>query len=217
MPIPLKSEFLGPIEIRTKQRSNLKVGFVGSTRAEKGFTEIWKIYEQLGKKIRDDHKIHCSFVIQINEVFDVELLGHVERFKRESVNPKNNFTSVEIIEGPLATDEYVSLLKSLDVVLLPYTSSKYSKSSSGVVPEALAMGLPFICLNGLWPAKQLDVAKKSGYDVGVVANSLDDFAECIIQISENYEDYADSCFAYSEHIKSLHNADRLIEEIWSKF
>jgi hypothetical protein len=57
---------------------------------------------------------------------------------------------LRLIEHPLPTDAYWTLLNSADLVLLPYNGAIYGPRSSGILVESLALGVPALVPAGCW-------------------------------------------------------------------
>ncbi len=61
---------------------------------------------------------------------------------------------LRLLEGPLNQTDYLTLLSSADIVLLPYTPTFYGVGSSGVFTEAASVGKITIACAGTVPARQ---------------------------------------------------------------
>ncbi len=57
---------------------------------------------------------------------------------------------MQIIEGPLTSEQYRQLILKSDVILLPYDAREYQARSSGIFIEALVAGVPCIAPQGTW-------------------------------------------------------------------
>ncbi len=55
-----------------------------------------------------------------------------------------------LVERALGGDDYAALLASADLLLLPYDGPTYGARSSGILAEALALGLPAVIPEGGW-------------------------------------------------------------------
>ncbi len=68
---------------------------------------------------------------------------------------------LRLLEGPLNQTDYLTLLASADIVLLPYTPTFYGVGSSGVFTEAASIGKITVACAGTVPARQA-----RDYDLG---------------------------------------------------
>ncbi len=129
--------------------SSLRVAYLGDARMEKGIDVLAEAIGGLENELRDGR---VSFVIQCHMVIAEEetkrALGLLK--ERAQMFPR----SVELLEHPLSTEEYYTLLHSCDAVILPYRRREYAARTSGILAEAIAAGKPVIVTEGTWMSEQ---------------------------------------------------------------
>lgn len=62
----------------------------------------------------------------------------------------------QIVDTGLSRDEYIRLLSTTDVVVLPYSPQAYSQKTSGVFVEAVSAGKLPLVTRGTWMASELE-------------------------------------------------------------
>jgi glycosyltransferase involved in cell wall biosynthesis len=124
-PIPIDVLPRDPIPARP-----LRIGLLGTVRPEKGLQLALETFRQLQK---DEDRF--NWVIQTSPAkFDNDVLDMLCA------------PNVEHIDYLPTNDQYIDLLRSLSVVLLPYDPARYANGqSSNIFYEALASGIPVIC------------------------------------------------------------------------
>lgn len=63
--------------------------------------------------------------------------------------------NIRWVEGVLSEEEYEDLLRSADIVLLPYSPIEFHYRTSSILAEAFSMGKPVIAAGGSWLALQV--------------------------------------------------------------
>ena len=117
---------------------------LGSPRPEKGTGRLVAIMEKLA----------ADSAFRMQEVAFIVQLDDRTKNKRAIAQPiiataKRLGIALEAVPTGISSAQYDALLARADCLLLPYTSTRYALSGSGVVFEALARGKPFICSAGL--------------------------------------------------------------------
>jgi glycosyltransferase involved in cell wall biosynthesis len=127
----------------------LRVTYLGDARKEKGYQylpgvigDLWNDYAKTGK---------VQFVVQSN--YNTPAGGAEAVVARAQLEALDS-GAVEVIYGPLSSDQYANLLLSADVVLIPYDRDNYYARSSGILAEALSAGIPVVVPAGTWMARQ---------------------------------------------------------------
>jgi glycosyltransferase involved in cell wall biosynthesis len=113
--------------------------FAGGARLEKGYHLLPEAVAALAARAR--------FTIQSGPVGpDSDPL--VQRAHR-ALQARQG-TELALVERALGADDYAALLASADLLLLPYDGPTYGTRSSGILAEALALGLPAVIPAGGW-------------------------------------------------------------------
>jgi len=107
------------------------------------------------------------------------------------------FDSENVIYLPtsLSTEEYYKLMKSVNLILLPYIPSEYKLRTSGIFVEAIASGAKVITFKNTWMAHELGKYNLDKY----LAIDLEEFSlDRVMQVAKlNLEDKLD--FMKSEY------------------
>jgi hypothetical protein len=137
-----------PVERDSSQRP-LRAVYSGDARREKGYhhlphviQDLWSDYVEAGK---------VEFALQSNyNVAEGEPEAVIARCELE------HFPSgpVRLFKEPLSSVEYQSMLLSGDIHLLLYDAANYYARSSGILVEALSVGVPVLVPAGTWLARQ---------------------------------------------------------------
>jgi glycosyltransferase involved in cell wall biosynthesis len=125
----------------------ITIVYLGDARDEKGFDLLPALVSKLnGSKIglRDggaDCLRQVRFIFQTN--FNVPL-GEPRTRVAANILKSLSCQSVSLIDRPMSSADYDAVLKSSDLVVIPYVSEAYSARSSGVFYEAIAAGKPVV-------------------------------------------------------------------------
>jgi hypothetical protein len=125
------------------------VTYLGDARKEKGYQHLPSVIEALWNDYVKTGRVQFSIQSNYNTPSG-EAETVVARAQLEALDP----AAVEIVHGPLASDDYLHLLLSAHVVLAPYDRDSYYARSSGILAEALSAGIPVIVPAGTWMARQ---------------------------------------------------------------
>jgi glycosyltransferase involved in cell wall biosynthesis len=118
------------------------VVFAGGARLEKGYQHLPAAVAAVTGRAR--------FTIQSGPV-GPEDDPLVQRAHRALLTRRG--ADLAVIEEALAPDAYAALLAEADLLLLPYNGRVYGSRSSGILAEALAIGVPAVVPAGCWMAE----------------------------------------------------------------
>lgn len=115
--------------------------FAGVARSERGYTILPHLISALRGRAR--------FTVQHGPIgpSDDPIIQKANRELRRYVG-----VSLTLIEESLEPDAFNSLLASADIILLPYNGPAYGQRSSGLLGEALALGIPLVVPSNTWMA-----------------------------------------------------------------
>jgi hypothetical protein len=74
---------------------------------------------------------------------------------------------VRVSSGPLPRDQYLRLVASCDLMLLPYVAERYAMRGSGIFCDSLAIGLPVVAPAETWLSDRLAEGWGAGETFGV--------------------------------------------------
>lgn len=194
LPIPLDER------LRLKRSrcadSPLVVSYVGDMREEKGIHHLPRIIRTLRREGIDPSKV--LFRIQSNLPN-----GRVKAsaLKIRATLKNMAVDGVEMVGGPLTSAEYHELLKSSDVILIPYSETSYEARSSGIFAEARAAGIPTIHPVNTWMEKNSVTAGYKGFT---------DMINVIKSTIKSYAEHEKNSMSAAGHWQRRHSAQELI-------
>jgi len=191
-PLPHTTELHDTSSDAPWETAPLRVVSLGNARDEKGIVELLnavRIVEAAGQAHR------FEFVFQVNDA-NPDIAAAVAAFAAE---PHPGTT---LLFSSLSTDAYFDLLKSADVVALPYWRDVYVARTSGVFLEAVAGGKPVICTADTWMSDQLALA-----GAGVLVPDRDDcaLAMALIEMAATYPELSKRARATQARWLQIHN------------
>lgn len=193
VPIPHSPPPEGP----TPSSSPLRIAFIGQAREDKGFFRLPALVNAiLGQSSLPSTEFH----IQAHSPLSDKRYADAARSLRTS--------GVTLYKEPLSASEYDRLLRQADIVLLPYSPHPYTRQSSGVFAEALALGKVIVAPKGTWMARQLE-----HYGTGVTFDHGDEegLAEAVTTAVHELPNLRQRARIASDRWYRLHNADNMLE------
>lgn len=129
----------------TVQDGAVTVAFVGEAREEKGFQLLPDVIESVlaqvdGVNIR--FRIQCGANVW-NQTPPIQ--AAVAKLEAMSKADKR----IELLDGALPEDQYLDLIRSANIVFLPYNPPQYRIRGSGVATQAAAFGTQMVVSHGL--------------------------------------------------------------------
>lgn len=152
LPVPVDRGF-SVVRPTTSKQSPLNIVYAGDARREKGYQYLPKLVADVmaarglprpARFVIQSNASHGGSAAEIEQAFQQLREWHDDR--------------VQLVTSPLTPDEYRRQLIGADLVVLPYDRESYFARSSGVLAEALAVGIPAIVPAGTWMARQLCAA-----------------------------------------------------------
>lgn len=128
----------------------LIVSYIGDARDEKGFQHLARLVGDIRAAGFDSGKVRFRF--QSN--FNVPLGESGSRIAKAELSLMSS-DGVELLEGPFDSNEYINLINTSDILLVPYDENNYYARSSGVFAEALAAGVPVVYPARSWMGREL--------------------------------------------------------------
>lgn len=201
--IPIPHVVASPIKAEPKipaRAANplLRFVYVGDARKEKGIIQLFEAIAMLPA---------CEgieFVLQVNDPDSARVRRAINKLRDA------NYPNVRLIETALPEDEYRELLKTADLILLPYISGFYRARTSGPFAEAVAAGKPCIVTEATWMAWFAE-----RLDTGIVCPDRNPaaLAETIVKAC----DEIDELRLKAENARSIwaeyHNPERCLDAI----
>jgi hypothetical protein len=136
MPIPHTEVGAGAMAPRSS--GEVLCWWPGAARPEKGLDAITRLAS---------HDVRCEAALDK----PVRLVLS----RASGVSPKEGRLSVQLVDDVLSPDDYQMWLRTVDVILLPYSAQRYRSSTSGVFAECIAAGKVPLVSPGTWMAFEL--------------------------------------------------------------
>jgi glycosyltransferase involved in cell wall biosynthesis len=111
-----------------------------------------------------------------------------------------------LLEGPAAEDQYFSWLANTNILIAPYVSPKYVRSTSGVFVEALFVGVPAVVMRGTWAGDIVEDAARKGLEIGGVAERLTAVPERVQDLASQLAYYENNLRLFLAGWKHRHSA-----------
>lgn len=117
--------------------------------------------------------------------------------------------NVQILRGVLPRAEYEHVLRTADVVAIPYLAEKYNARTSGVLTEALSLGKPAIVPRDTWMGDQ---ASRGG---GVLfdGETSEDLARAIEAAFANLDELKDRAVLLRPEWNEFHSPENLYRHL----
>ncbi|HEY5706499.1 MAG TPA: glycosyltransferase [Terrimicrobiaceae bacterium] len=173
---------------------------LGNARQEKGFAEVLRAIDILNA---NDWQPAARFTLQSSDP-DAASAAALVNFRSAAAE------SVSLITEPLHAESYLQLLKSVDVLLLPYHLDKYRDRTSGVFCEAMASGKPVITTEGSFCGLE---ALREGTGWLVRDRDPDSLAQAIRHAIGNLEPVAARCAELMPRYQAMFHPDTFVSEL----
>ena len=177
---------------RKFKKKKYVVGFVGNARRSRGFHHLPNLINLLEKK---DKSLY--YLIQFSKASeDLKLV----KDKLYDLAKKNK--RIKIIEKYVNYNEYVTILKQIDIMPILHQADEINNVTSGTLFSCFLYEIPFIAYHGLTFMK--DITKYKSFET---AKDLKNFAYQTIKISKSYSFYLKNAKRNLKILKKLLNND----------
>jgi hypothetical protein len=182
----------------------VRLAVMGSSRIERGFGTLPALVPGIPATLSG---AAVRLAVQINRNAADPAVQRVIRWLEayRALAPASGVV-VELLDGPATEDVYGAWFAAADILLAPYTSSKYVCSTSGVFVEALYLGIPAVVMRGTWSAGVVEQAAQRGLRIGEIAESIDAIPAHAGKLWESLPRYRNDLRSYLETWKALHAA-----------
>ena len=119
----------------------------------------------------------------------------------------SSLVKVKIVYGVSSGEEYMKLMSSVDIFLLPYHKSQYAYTGSGFIIDALLLEKPIIHSKGM-AMKELTNFKNA-----IAIEGKEEFSLAVVKIIKNYKYYVNNSKAAKKYlINKINNSFKFISE-----
>jgi len=183
----------------------LRIAIMGSSRLERGFGTLATLITQLPPRFSDTR---VCLTVQVNRCSADPHVRQIIRWLDTRVIQNSPDTPVlELWDGPATDDVYFGRFADSDILIAPYTSLKYVRSTSGVFVEALYLGVPAVVMHGTWAAGILQDALHCGFAIGEIAVGIGEIPSRVQRLWERLSHYKNDLRRYLEVWKARHSTN----------
>lgn len=118
----------------------LRVVFPGGTRKEKGFALATGACELLAGS--------ADLTLGLRARLDHASGKDLERALQHLIAEVGS--KVEILDDDLSDDEFIDMIRTADIVVIPYLSDAFRRRTSGILVDAFLLGKPVVVLKNTW-------------------------------------------------------------------
>lgn len=199
-PIPHTDQLAEPASALPKSQRPIHFVSLGNARGEKGLIEIFKA---IRKSAQEPWADQAHFTLQCNDP-SADVIDAIEAF-RKIIDPR-----VTLIDRVLDSEDYYSLLRESDAVLVPYHRDIYRDRTSGVFLEAVTAGKIVVCTADTWMSDLLDV---QGGGIAVADRSPAKLCSAIGEIVTNFSGMQGRASTASAYWKKIHSPENLVAHL----
>ena len=191
---------------RNVNKININIGCLGGPRASKGSREIPALIKDLRKYIKKNNiDISVTFIVQMNK--DKKKRTFVFYVKEFITRYISSLVKVKIIYGVSSGEEYLKLISSVDIFLLPYHKSQYEYSGSGFIIDALLLEKPII------HSKGIAMNELTNFQNAIAIDGKDDFSLAVVKIIKNYDYYVKNSKTAKKYlVNKINNSFKFLSE-----
>ena len=193
--LPVSVPYNINLKRQKKIKNNIFIGCLGGPRRSKGIFKIPKIIKSLRlyfKRNKEDFKV--TFIIQMSK--DKKKRGILFKIKEFLSRYISSSVDVKYIYGIEDSKEFMSLLKKVDIFLLPYSKTQYKYCGSGFITDAIFLEKPIITV------KDMSMQNLRQFKNAISANNIEGYSNAITRIAKNYEYYVNNSKLAKKYLKN---------------
>jgi glycosyltransferase involved in cell wall biosynthesis len=161
------------LPVTTKKQGKCNVLFPGLLRKEKGYVLTAKVIARLASGNRQA-RFQC-FARDVREgKVSAEVTAAAESIAQ----------TAKVFKGELSEAQFKEMLAIADIIVLPYQVEEFAKRTSGLIVDAMYLGVPVVVIHGTWLA---GLARR--YNFGKVVSNADP-EEIAAAVEEIWNDIA---------------------------
>ncbi|MAZ45760.1 MAG: hypothetical protein CMD74_03520 [Gammaproteobacteria bacterium] len=180
-------------------KEKLNIIFPGGVSLEKGFDKTTDLAPQLASVLADDVDVTVRLSLSNNApTASVQMADKIR------------VSSCIINDEHLDDESFVEWLQSGDIMVLPYSPNGFRDRTSGLLIDALYLGIPVVVWEGTWLADIVDTYKNG---VIVKADGHEKFSDVISSLIAQIDHYRDLANDARNHYFTLNSWDAFISSI----
>ena len=191
---------------RNTNKININIGCLGGPRVSKGTREIPALIKDLRKYFKNNNiDISVTFIVQMNK--DKKKRTFIFYVKELVTRYISSLVKVKVIYGVSSGEEYLKLMSSIDIFLLPYHKSQYEYTGSGFIIDALLLEKPII------HSKGIAMNELTNFQNAIAIDGKDDFSLAVVKIVKNYDYYVKNSQTAKKYlINKINNSFKFLSE-----
>ncbi len=130
-------------------------------------------------------------------------VGHQPQLMRRLRN-----AGVELTPGVLSPAAYTQLMRSADIIVLPYRSRPFQIQTSGVFADAVRLRIPAVATRSTWAGELID---ENGIGATFEESDLEGFLSAVDDVVANHEAYRQTITAFARRWLAQNNPTALFE------
>ena len=181
--------------VKNKKNSNFILGFLGDSRVDKGFNKIPTFLEKM------HNNKNFNFIIQLSK----RVFPGTEFARNEIIRMAKKNSKILIKEGYLDFHVFRKLLQTIDIMPIIYNSDQINSVGSNIFFRCIANEIPMVI-----PKNTNNIKKFLTFNSFLESESIDDYINQCIKISNNFEFYLNEAKKESALYKKNFLTDPLI-------
>jgi glycosyltransferase involved in cell wall biosynthesis len=204
LPIPVPEAFR-IAEGAPPSEDIVTLGFLGSSRVDKGFDQLPEIIGSLPARI---HGRAAKALVQVTRSSaDPRIRAAISRLQSLGAMAP----AVEILDSPVPAETYYGWFSRATMVVLPYVARKYEASTSGILVEAILGGVPVVVRGNSWMGDQVvEARERYGLAVGEVFTNRQGLVDAVARVARDSGAYRAHVRRYRASFRAFHNPERLV-------
>ena len=159
----------------SKPGKPLRAVFPGGTRKEKGFA----LSTGACALLANDPDLRLRLRARIDRVSGKDLEDALQSMTAEVG------TKVDILGDDMSDDEFIDMIRTADIVVIPYLSEAFRRRTSGILVDAFLLGKPVVVLKNTW----LSDIVKAGH-IGLCADpDPAALASAVREVAKRYDEF----------------------------
>lgn len=183
----------------------LTLGYLGDARLHKGFHFLPEAILEVQKKWQGRP---ISWELQAN------VRNESEWEIPQAVRLLEKIPGVRLHKQAMPTRDYRELMGRIDIILLPYLTTKYHSATSGIYSEIRSLGKVAVASRGTWTARKI---KEDGGGVLCLPEDPKSLADAILQALQNFDALSSQAVNAVGQWAVFHNPANYLERLNQAF
>ncbi|WP_439525443.1 glycosyltransferase [Roseovarius mucosus] len=186
----------------SKPGKPLRAVFPGGTRKEKGFALATGACALLA----DDPDLRLGLRARIDRVSGKDLEDALQSMIAEVG------TKVDILGDDMSDEEFIDMIRTADILVIPYLSEAFRRRTSGILVDAFLLGKPVVVLKNTW----LSDIVEAGH-IGLCADPDPvSLAAAVKAVAQRYAEFLPGLSKVRADYRSTHSWRALVSRVVSE-